>query len=283
MRAVYDLQRCPPTFDVVSFLMSAEVERLRRKDTAIEHLDILPGPRGGFRADTLWPHSIEERKMLRDNIVVPMCKSLPSVLHVNVWDRRPKECEGHFGFGTYSMQFRFFVDAYRLGVRPLRPGGEVTKQPDLVTITLRESQHWEPRNSRLKEWLAAAREIKSLGYRVLFIRDTRLADISFKDFDCIRKASLDLDVRGGVYRAAYCNLGINNGPMWFAMASDAPVLMLKPTCEELGACYGAQWFKSCGVKPGEQFPNAPSHQRIAWQEDTVENIVAAFNEFRDVR
>lgn len=281
MRAVYDLAHCPASFDVGSFLMDVERERIARGEDDIE-LDVLPGPQGGFRGDnlSLWPHSIAERQRLLDNVVVPMCLMLPSVRDgVLVRSDRPESLRGVFGHGAYSMHFRKFVEAYAKGIRPLRPAGTIPVSGTLITITLREGEHWPERNSNLLEWTIAASWLRERGHRVVFVRDTCNADVPLPHNDAVPEASKELHTRGALYRAAACNFFVNNGPAWLAMACDAPVLMLKPTCEELGGCYGSQWFKACGVEPGSQFPNAPAHQRIVWEEDTAENIVGAFEVF----
>lgn len=283
MRTVFDLSRCPASFDVVSFLMSVEQERLAQGAETVD-IAVLPGPQGGFRADNfnVWPHTIEERRGLLDNIVMPMLRMLPAGRNVRIEPDRSKGV-GAFGFDTYSMHFKKFVEAYSHGIRPLAPpqtvGVPAYDRHPLVTITLRECEHWPERNSNLPRWIAAADIIRGAGYRVFFIRDTRRANDPIAGHDILPGASIDLDVRASVYRAAACNLGVSNGPMWFAIACNAPVLLLKPTCEQLGGCYGSGWFKACGIEPGGQLPFSSPHHRIAWEEDTAGNIVRAFEAF----
>jgi hypothetical protein len=279
VKAYYDLKRCPPTFDVVSFLMHVETERLRRGDDAVE-IGILPGPVGGFRDDDLWPHSIAERIHMRDNVAAPMCRMLPSAIAVTVHSTRPAGVVG-FGVDEYSMDMRFFVEAMRQGVRPLRPRADLPKCPDLITITLRECAHWSPRNSNLPEWIAAGRALRSDGFDVVFVRDTLFADSPIEDFVTDPLASRDLDARAALYRSAKCNLFVNNGPAAFAMACDAPMVMFKPTCESLGGCYSAARYQAIGVTPGGQMPGSPSHQRMIWCEDTVAKILNATRQFME--
>lgn len=272
MKVYYDLSRCPPTFDVVSFLMRVGAF----KPDAVE-IGILPGPVGGFRDDNLWPHSIAERVHMRDNVAVPMCRMLPGAT-VTVHSTRLAGVSG-FGVGEYSMDMRFFVEAMAQGVRPLRPAADRPKRPDLITITLRECAHWSPRNSNLPEWIAAARALRADGLDVMFVRDTLFADDPVEDFATDPQASRDLDARGALYRSAKCNLFVNNGPAAFAMACDAPVIMLKPTCETLGGCYGAARYRAIGVTPGEQMPGSPPHQRMIWREDMAAEILNATRQF----
>lgn len=275
VKAYYDLSRCPPTFDVVSFLM--RIAAVAGAD-AVE-IGILPGPVGGFRDDNLWPHSIAERVHMRDHVAVPMCRMLPGAT-VTLYSERP--AVSGFGVGEYSMDMRFFVEAMAQGVRPLRPAADRPKRPDLITITLRECAHWSPRNSNLPEWIGAARAMRAAGLDVVFVRDTLFADSPVEDFATDPQASRDLDARGALYRSAKCNLFVNNGPAAFAMACDAPVVMLKPTCESLGGCYSAARYQAIGVPPGGQMPGSPPHQRMVWREDTVGEILNATWDFLEI-
>lgn len=280
MIGYYDLSRCPPTYDVVTFLIRLERERLARGHQVAD-IEIMPGPDGGFRRDNNWPEGVATRVMLRQNIVVPMCRMLPSVRSVVLRQNRDETpAADSFGFNQYSMQFKHFAPTYADGIRPLRPVcGDAPYDPELVTVTLRECGHWAARNSRFDEWLAAAREIAAAGYRVVIVRDTEKADEQAQGFKIAPDASRDLEARGRLYRSAFCNLFINNGPAWFALALDAPVVMLRPATEGVGACYGREWFQKCGIEPGRQMKGAPAHQRLVWEEDRVHAIVQAFDEF----
>jgi hypothetical protein len=88
-----------------------------------------------------------------------------------------------------------------------------------------------------------------------------------------------LEFRANLYRSAECNLFVSNGPAWFALALDAPVLMLKPTVEGLMSTCSASYFRDCGLPEGGQIPGSPAYQRIVWAPDTRANIVAAFDAY----
>lgn len=278
MIAYYDLSRCPPTYDTVSFLLHVEHERIKRgvEDIVIE---VLPGPVGGFRRDTVWPRQVDERIKLRDGVMFPMMAMLPSARRITIHPVRPPKQENSIGYGQYAMQFARFVSAYAAGIRPLRPVWRVTPGPYLVTITLREAEHWKARNSKVQEWIKAAHVIASRGYQVVFVRDTLRAYEGLDGFATAPAASVDLHERAALYRSAFCNLGVNNGPMWFAMALDAPVLMVRPATENIGSGYGRAWFERCGIGAGQQMRGAPSYQRLVWKDDTAPNIIEAFGQF----
>lgn len=276
MIACYDLKHCPPTYDIVAFLMLAEGERRRRGEGFID-LHIAPGPVGGFRGDGLWPYSIAERRDLLKNIAVPMCEMLPTANGVTVHQERP-DFKGEYGFNEYRISLDNIVHGLATGGRCLRAGQSVQKEMDLVTITLREADHWPMRNSLVNQWLSAATQLKLSGFRVVIVRDTIRAHDLIPGFETDPKASTDLHARAKLYSSAFVNMGISNGPMWFALALDVPVIMLRPTTETTAGPFNSDFFRERGLPPGTQPPNAPRHQRLVWKEDTASDIVDAFNE-----
>lgn len=280
MIACYDLKRCPPTFDAISFIALAEAERLRRQDAHIEFF-ILPGDRHGFRNDLLWPHSQLERVELRNGVLLPLFALLPSMTSCSVLENRPEWALAQYGANQYSVGLQNILKALRVGQRPLR-AAQNTSNPKLITITLREAEHHVKRNSNTDAWVTAALILRGRGYRVVFVRDTLKAAEPIPSFEIDERASRNLAVRASLYASAYLNLGISNGPMWMALFMNAPVLMLRPTTNEAGGCYDDRFFKSCGLERGSQLPNSPLHQRLVWESDTKENILSAFNHMEDV-
>jgi hypothetical protein len=141
-------------------------------------------------------------------------------------------------------------------------------------MTLRESEHWPTRNSRRSEWILAAWKIKRLGYPVVIVRDTLHADQPLPGIETAPHASRNLEARAVLYRSAAVNMFVSNGPAWFALAIDAPAIILRPATD------GANPKSSTGAlrnryKLGNGLPNAPAYQRLIWQDDTTENIVNA--------
>lgn len=286
LTAYYDLACSPPTYDIVAFLCEVERARIERGAEKVS-IQILPGPAGGFRRDKFWPCSVDERQKMLDHVAAPMARMLPSIAQVAIWKHRPPDvAPKSIGYGASLYGLRVQVDAMKSGIRPLRPTSPLSEGwPNyqygnrLVTITLREAEHWPQRNSNVSAWRDAAQAIGAVGFDVLVIRDTLYADELLWKVTTCPQASRDLECRANLYRAAVCNLFVNNGPAWFAMALDAPVLMLRPTVEGVMHTCSAAYFRECGIEPGGQIPSAPSYQRIVWANDSTENIVRAFNEF----
>lgn len=281
LTAYYDLSVCPPTYDIVAFLSAVEAERRSRNDDHVR-IVVLPGPVNGFRRDRFWPHDVAGRRAMLENVALPMARMLPGAT-VEVSERRPDRPEaGSIGFGKPLYGLAQHVRALRSGIRPLRPQNEFPRFPKFVTITLREAEHWPERNSNALAWYEAARRIDGMGYKVVVVRDTLRAREPVAGLTTNQIASHDLEYRASLYRAAYCNFFVNNGPAWFALALDAAALILKPTTEGLNRTCSASFFRQCGIQPGGQIPGCPRWQQLVWSEDTTSAILDAFEAYASV-
>ncbi len=265
LTAYYDLSLCPPTYDIVSFLLRVEQERLRVKANDCRVV-FLPGPANGFRDDVLWPpHG--ERQRIFERIAAPMCTLLPSCVSVEM-AKPGMTAQPVFGAGVKEYGLAKFVSAFSAVGGCL--GSPITNlQPNpTVTMTLREADHWPERNSNVAEWLKAADRIAAMGFEVLLIRD---------------RQEMDIVTRAAIYQSAVVNMFVCNGPAFMAVACDAPVLMFKPTCEDLGGLYSARHWAESGISPGGQIPGAGPHQNIVWDDDRADVIVNAFIKYGQLR
>ena len=72
----YDLSVSPPCYDFFEFMQTAELHRKRYSLDGIYFI-FVPGPKAGFRDDSL-PRTIPQRYKLMRNVVIPACWLLPS-------------------------------------------------------------------------------------------------------------------------------------------------------------------------------------------------------------
>jgi hypothetical protein len=149
-----------------------------------------------------------------------------------------------------------------------------------ITITLREAEHWKPRNSNLKAWLKFASDLQSKGENVIFIRDTGKANEPIPGFASCPIASFTVDLRMALYEKAKCNFFVSNGPAGLAMFGDRPYLNFHNMRRDIDypANNKGWWYKSNGINEGEQWPWSLPTQRLVWKKDTYENICAAWEE-----
>lgn len=278
MRATFDLHWWQPSFTSVIFLMGVEHERIRRKAASVDI--IVTGEPQAFKG---WPRTAREVNACLANIFHPMARMLPSVSGVE--QRKNVEPD------SFRLRSKFdampFMEAYAAGIRPLRaPRDYGARRPRLVTITLREcgeiNGHWPQRDSNLKEWIEAANEIAQT-HEVIIVRDTAKAFEPIKGHETHPLASVNLDARARLYSKAACNLFVNNGPAWFALALDAPAVIFKLTHNEAGKTHAAAAMARFGIVRGEQIAGAPLHQRLSWRKEKAKHIIDATHRFLEER
>lgn len=148
-----------------------------------------------------------------------------------------------------------------------------------VTITLRETAHWTHRNSNIEAWLQFGRYLEDKGERVIFVRDTARAAEPLIGFETCPEAAISLAMRMALVEQSKCNLYVSNGPCTLGYFSDRPWLTFVQA-EADGAIYEANtpafWRIRNGLDVDEQYPWSTPNQRLIWQPDTYENIVAAW-------
>ncbi len=272
LNACYDLTIGPPQYDVLAFLLYMEACRKGMREGYTD-IDLTIAPRSFCKGT--------QRHWL-DNICIPMCQMLPSVKELTVLDDMPERDMWGKNLPIDGRNSRFYgVDLMVQGItgagRCLRPKLTFPKDDNLITITLREASYWPTRNSNVQEWKKAALKIMNHGYDVVFVRDTAKAEETMDPFPINPAASVDLEHRAALYRSAYCNMFVSNGPAYFAMVLDAPAIILRPCNDELGSCYSRNYMRDRGLS--DQLPNCPPHQRIVWEDDNYYNIVTAFEQW----
>lgn len=260
----YDLSQCPASWDFFAWLMNMQYYR---KDVGNPELLVhfKSGPNEGFRAHEPAKVPIEQKQRMLNNI----CKAL-----LPLFNAKETAEEGLSISMPYTL--RTSVEAYRkTGFLPdmVIPGEEVVwaeQYRGVFTITLRESDYWPERNSNLQEWLKFADQC---GERVMFVRDTKMADQGLGDREICRQPSLDIAKRLALYRVAKMNLFVSNGPFCLALADPtiAYICFIKPI-ESYRVNTDPWWRKNIGIGLGEQYPWATKWQKIVVCEDTCENI-----------
>lgn len=276
MKFYYDLMKSPPTYDGISAACLFKHMANEAGASKIE-VEILPGPIGGFRRDNLWPYTVKGRQQMLENVLVPIFELLPNTT-VTVHRSRPPLVSGP-GVGRKMYGLNQLVATYQRGIRPLRPPREVARGP-MITITLREAEHWPDRNSKIDEWLEVARRLKARGHPVVFVRDTLKfdEDLPGTATSC-PAASKNITSRADLYASAMMNLFVMNGPAWLSMCMDQPTLIMRPGQEGAGRSVGADFLRAHGLHWGAQMPNMPTHQRLVWEDDTADNIMRAVDSF----
>jgi hypothetical protein len=278
LTAVYDLAVSPPTFEILSFLSEAEKRRI---ETGAYALNVVfqPGPKGGFRNDTL-PPSLTEREGMLWRVCVAACRLLPSVRNITVLrDRAPVEGDVFPKGWSVTEPKSCYGPAYHRDARPIfraTPAARDAVSRHLpgryATITLRQSTYWPERNSSMREWVAVGEWLDRRGIVPVWIPDAEgLAPAIFETFE---PASFDLDLRLAAYEGAAVNLGVNNGPMSLGHFTRIPYLMFKPVHQSCPSTTLAHMQALVG--PGGQWGG---NGLTVWEDDTAAAIIPAIERF----
>lgn len=266
--AAYDLAKAPPTYDFLSFLAHAEMDRVRRGKRKLA-LVLCDGPKHGFRDDTL-PPDITTRRWMRDRIVRPAA-GLAGASWVDS-GTAPAPIQ------TYPYLLRGVVDAVRGGAAApvFRPSplaraavASWVAGRRLVVITLREAGYWPARNSRLEQWRLVIEPLRhDARYTPAVVRDTAHAFEPFGRLTTFPGACFDLDIRAAFYEAAHLNIAVNNGPCHLMYFNPACRYLVFKQIVDDAPCTNADWWRvRIGLDVGEQYPWAGPCQRLAWQDD----------------
>lgn len=282
----YDYAYCPPTWNFFDALLLAEMWRI---DLGLDRVRVrcVGGPAEGFRMDALPPYGKSERLRWHQNIVEPMPLLLPSCGERAAWcERREAEQDPgpKIGLGMPSHGFARNGDAAARGLFPFRAIGEHTLAAmagiaaPYVTISLRETDWHKSRQSNVPDWLQIAKRVERMGFRVVVIRDAMKCQEPIDWPLTSPEASENCLARAALYAGAAMNLGISNGPLWFAWFMGAPVMIFDLLHDD-EPCANAGSFAWARLKPGDRgFPNSKPTQRLVWEKARPDIVLDAFAE-----
>ncbi len=276
---IYNVPAGSISYDFIIWLMDCEMIRAREGTAPPLKVHFWFGRDGktGLYSDA---QKQMFEKVIRPSLALIGAVEHPDAVHGRDYPRR------HFREIVQAAQNREKVPVIKA---PFRAREVVTewlgnsKPP--VTITLREADHWPHRNSNFDGWMQFAIDLTEAGENVVIIRDTAKADelLVWKDihFVTYTAAAKDLHMRVALYERAKANLFVANGPCILAAFMDKPWLTFTPV-EADDSPYKANtpafWRMHVGIDIGEQYPWSRPDQRIVWQPDTYENIVAAWDD-----
>ena len=267
-RVCYNVPRSPLSYDFIVWLVDAEMTRRREGAPAPLKVGFWFGRDGKTGLEQ------ESRARMFDKVLRPALALIGAVEDETAIDGRWKD----------FFSARDIVAGYRNGenIPYLSPvSSPWSNHMGCVTITLRECDHFPHRNSNMDAWLKFAFHLKAQGERVVFVRDTSVAREQIDGFDICPAASLDLDERMALYYSAKMNLFVSNGPATLGYFSDWPWMIFIPIeGDDSGYMPNTAkfWSESAGIEVGTQFPWCRRDQRIVWQPDTYENLVAAWDD-----
>lgn len=262
----YDLDKYPARWNFLDWLVGMKM--LQAKEGFDKLLvKFTPGSHNGFRGRDEIKQSMSPAKqqLILDNV----CRPLLPILGAE---------EG--GDGSDARNFAYTP----LNAMRLYKGGqklpefiipeEITEwakqYQNVITVTLRECNYQQERNSNLRAWHEFAPLVNE---RVVFVRDTEKLGETMGGMETCPKASKYVANRIALYRAAKLNFFVSNGPVILGYY-DPKISYVCFVKNPLG--YGVNtdewWLKHVGIKCGEQWPWATDRQRMVKGNDLLFNI-----------
>ena len=300
--AFYDIAMSPPTFDIVGFLLMAELDRLERGLDAI-HAVIVPAPPTSF-AGVSTPWSGREPWRAR-NLLLPCCWLLPSCVRGTVARSRAEastlaENSEHLfprGYtiadpvGQHAMRqlLQANVEIWPTLRAPPEPlatvapwAAKMAQGRRLVTVTLRECSYDQARNSNFEAWSAFLGRLDDSKYLPVIVRDTGAAldppPPGLEDYPVFHAAAWNLEMRMALYEVAWLNLFVNNGPAMLCVLDQEAACLIYGMWAAPESSFDTPAVRhAVGFEVGGQLPMATRRQRMIWEPDTLEVLEREFH------
>ena len=306
--AFYDLAVSPVTFDIVHFLVLAELEREKAGCSSL-HTIIVPGPNEGFSMKEI-PFDIEDKRWRLRNILVPCCWLIPSCKQATVCTSREEarafqaSLVKHSFPKQYSVRVPWKISLSQLveaSKRDVIPTIQATPSASrfvstwiqahaaerkVITITLRECSYEQDRNSNLKDWEAFARSLDPAIYYPVVTRDTETAlnplPRDLNGLTVFPEIAWNVELRTALYELSYLNMLVNNGPAMLCILNKRTRYLEFKMITPSGGATREEDFRRMGLEPGSQWRWATPFQRLVWEDDGLEVIQEAFKEMCDM-
>jgi hypothetical protein len=307
----YDLAAAPITFDFAGYLAGAELERRRRGLSAIVVI-FVPGRHDGARPELPAYEAVFDRNSrswrLR-HMLVPMLAFLPTIRGYVLCGNREQAAALMTGNAAalHPSDYRVFLprqpspslvhDQARLGT-PIWPMLQATEHGRrladdflrrhagdrrAIVITLRDSDFAPERNSHLADWIAFADTLDRDRYAAVFVCDTdtamRRSPAELSRHVMCEAATWNLEIRMGLYEAAWLNMAVMHGPMELCWYNErARYVLFMPAGVERGA--SGEMLAESGVRIGSDLAFAGPFQRLVWASDQLKTIQQEFAAMR---
>lgn len=306
LQLVWDLSVAPVSYDLVAALAAAEIERRKRGLGGIVVI-VVPGPHHGVKRETPaheMAEAPEDRLHRLRHTLLPLLALMPSVRGHAVCADRQQAWSLIAGDDrrVYPDGYRIFLplrpdpgaardEARRAGtVWPLLtatgPGRRAAEEyltrvaggRRAVVITLRASALSPRRNSRIDDWVAFADGLDPGRYAPIFVYDgppgAPLPDALAGREVCLT-ASLDVEVRMGLYERAWLSMGVLSEPLTLAWYDERVRYQVFVPLDEADDVT-ARALEDQGHRIGGDIEFARPWQQLVWKTDELATIRLAF-------
>lgn len=269
----YDMSKGPACFDFVAWLIIAEMNRIKKGAPPPLRVCFTMGVDSDYERAL---HS-KLRAKFYEGVIRPSLALIGAVEDETAIDAPMFEYYTFKAIGDRATNGEE-VPLLHASADAMNDAREIFKSgPPPVTITLREAEFYDYRNSDITEWIKLADYLTEQGERVIFIRDTAKAAEEITGYVTCPPASTDIDIRMAVYESAKANLFVSNGPWYLGVFGSKPWGMWVE-CDHMAPHHAEtpQFYRNWhGIDPAkdEQLPWSKPTQRIFYKRDKFENLV----------
>ena len=312
LNCFYDFTTCPSSFDIITYLMSAEITRIRRNLDSLS-IFIFKGPIHGFRFDNK-NKNVDENNMYLQNVILPSLQLLPSIKEISWCEKKDFQLKyiepGNIfprGYDIYrpilghkSISGKEFVPARLLNNQPgwfKAPSYAVNLalnylrshfgEKPVITLSSREAEDFDINKTRrinLKSWEKIFEKCLSIGIQPLIIRETEKAfdnNPFYKNIPEIPIASLHLPFRTALYEKCFLNFFTINGPGALAMFGLNNSCHLYKFDEESDVVSSNFHKKRFGMSEGSSLPMTTKSSKFLWNTQKSNDILKIINKVRE--
>lgn len=303
---VYDLEVNAITFNLVQFLVEADLEARKAKKQGFVLLLVPPTYDSllGWKAyDAIHDRLSKEWRI--HNILLPLTSLSPTCRGMHLLATRAEVAEFIWGREVYPRLYDGKnlrgMDAGELHRRMAREGlGEGLRAPaqairymekwktaagvskPIVTITLRTQEFDPARNSNLDEWEKFARYLLEVGFFPVVVPDTDATYQCrgrFPNAAVLTECAWNLGLRIALYEIAQVNFFVPNGCGALAMYSRKIRYVFMNMLPKGSIVTTPESYSSWGQEIGKNAPFAVSGQIMCYKPDTCENMIHEFKQF----
>ena len=300
----YDLLHSPITFDSLQFLVFAEIVRKHRGFPKLMVI-IGFGDGGTFRKHTEKDHVLDQdEKMWRvRHVIEPPCWSLPSCVGTWICVDRAEMIRFHsllandnifpIDYAPDQPKVAFTVrqlvhlhkhnqdvkvfSAPAIAKRKIDEWCKIAKiDRPLVVLSIRYDQVHQWKNADQANFEEFQQYLLDRGFAVAVIPDTYLVTRGViprvkPGVSIFFQGALDFELRAALFERAFMTISKHGGPTMYNLFRHGSRFLIfqgdtvLPSTDEFTRMWDVQW--------GDQPPWCTEHQRIVYQEDTLQNLI----------
>jgi tetratricopeptide (TPR) repeat protein len=304
LTAVFDLNVVPPTYDVIPFLIAAEIHRLQLGCDSMRFV-VVPAESS---ENTLGISSVENIAWRIRQIIIPATSLMPSCKSLTVFDSR-KHAESELqkfkievypenytvaaptaGFSVAEIEAMTYYDIEIPTIQASEQAlvyiknwiKEFSKGRKPISVTLREADNAVAKNSNISAWAKFLNSLDQTKFFPFIIRDTdRVFEKKNKlmeNFEYFSLGAVNIELRAAIYEVCYLNLIGSSGPTQLCMFDrTVRYLVFNIGVPGWSDTKPEAYRNNYGIELGHQLRISNPYQRIVWGNDRAKTISEYFS------